>query len=225
MTATDAPAVATPSAAPLPSTTAARWGAWMLAVSPAYFVLVVITNISVLAANDIPPFVDITREQMDRISTGWILLSVLYCVAFILGGIGVALLGTALARGRISRWWAWAATVVAIGSVVLYLPYAPFRIAAMAFTEDRLGDNRWYTFWEPMSYLGMDLAITATAFLCAALFAGTVRRRTGLVVGVIAVVYLVAAIALPMPPFVISFLWCALGIVWLRSIRTGRTES
>lgn len=225
MTATDASPAPARSAARLPATKAARAGAWMLAVSPAYFVLVVVANVGVLAANRIGLFEDITRAQMDALGFGWVLVNAFYPLAFILGGIGVALAAASLATKGISRPWSWSALIAALVAAALYLPYAPLRIAAMGFTEDRLGDNALYTFWDPMAYAGNCVVIAATVLLCVALFTGTVRRRAALVIGSLTLVYLIAALAqLPLPPFVISFLWCALGIVWLRGIRTKRAE-
>ena len=227
MTTTDAPVFAGRTAAHLPRTRGARWGAWLLAVSPAYFVLFIATSLGVLAANAIPPFNEITREQMDAIRLGWIVISILFPLAFILGTIGVVLLAAALARlGGAPRVWAWVAVVVGAVSIALFLPYAAFRIAAMGFTEQRLGDNEWYSFWEPAGYVGNHAALAALALLCVALFVGARIRTASLIIGALAVAFLIAGIAqLLLPPFIISFLWCALGVVWLRSIRRRPAES
>lgn len=219
---------APPRAVSLPATTATRWGAWLLAVSPVFFVLVVVTNLGTFAAADIGLFDDITRAQMDALGFGWVLASTLFPLAFIIGSVGIALLAGSLGR-RVpaTRVWAWGSVGAAAVAILLFLPYAPLRIAAMGFTEARLGDNALYTAWDTAGYIATDAAIAAVVLLCIALFVGTPHRTAALVLGILSIVLLIAAVAgLPVPPFAISFLWCALGIVWLRrSSRSRRAAS
>ncbi len=213
--------VATARRVALPDTTATRWGAWLLAVSPAFFVLVVVTNVATFASAGIGRFEDITREQMNALGLGWALANTLFPLAFVLGSTGLALLaGTLARRVRVARIWAWGAFAAAIATIALFLPYAPLRIAAAGFREARLGDNVLYTVWDPAGYIATDAAILAIVLLSVALFVGTPHRTAALVIGILGIVLLIAAVLmLPLPPFVISFLWCALGIVWLRRAR------
>ncbi|GAA2972526.1 hypothetical protein JOD63_000121 [Microbacterium terrae] len=197
----------------------------MLAVSPLYFVLLVVTNVGVLASNGIGMFEDITRAQMDALGFGWVLVSTFYPLAFILGGVGVILCAVSLTGLPGARGWSWSAATAAALAVVLHLPIAPLRIAAMGFTEDRLGDNAAYVLWDPVGYIANYIIIASTILLCVAVFVGTAHKRAGMVIGGLTAVYLVAGLAqLPLPPFVISFLWAALGIVWLRGIRVDRPQ-
>lgn len=212
-------AVLNPSA--ITGSPAARWGAWLMVLSPLYFVAVVVANVATLTSAKIGPYAEITRSQMDVLGAGWVLLNVMFPLAVVAGTVGCALAALALVRTHgAGTAWARAAVASAALSVLGMAPYAPFRIAAMGFTEPTLGDNGLFSVWDMAGMFAFGLAIVAVALLCAAMYFSGVRRTPALVVGVLAVVCGIATLAMvPLPPFIISFLWLALGIIWLRGIR------
>lgn len=125
----------------------ARWGARLLVVSPAYFLAVVAVNAAGFARTiGTGQFADITRPQMDALGATWVLAGTLFPLAFLLGTTGVLLLTSVLWQSQ--RGWVIATTIAAALAIAGFVPYAPLRIAAMGFTENRLGDNALYTAWD-----------------------------------------------------------------------------
>ncbi len=214
-------------ARPMPAarTRGARWGGWLLALSPLSFVLVIIVNAFVFATTiGAGTFADITREQMNALGVSWALVNIMFPLAVVAGSAGALLVARSLVKSA-GRVFAWASIGASILVVVGFVPYAPFRIAAMGFTEPTLGENPYYTAWDLPYTVAFALAPVATALLCAALYASGIRRTAAVVIGALSVVVFVCfAIQLPLPPFVIAFLWCALGIAWLRAPRQGRVK-
>ena len=221
MTRTDAATAPSTTPAALPRTAVARWGAWLLTLSPAYFALVVASAVASFAASGVGSFDTITRAQMDALGVGWALENTLYALALILGTLGTVLLAWSLTRrGGPHVAWSWAAAALGAVAIGLLIPYAPLRIAAAGFTEPTLGQNPLYGVWEVPYAVSWYLVLGALVLLCAAQFLGTRHRASSVVLGVLALgVILCFAVQVELPPFVVALLWCPLGIVWVRAQR------
>jgi len=221
MTTTDA--APTTVAADLLATRPTRWGAWMLTLSPLGFVAVVASTASTLIGSGIGLFTEITRAQMDAIAFGWAVQNILYSLAILVGIAGTILLAGSLARRGDARVPGWASVTTAVASGVVLLPYAPLRIAAAGFAEPTLGQNPLYSFWDTAFYVSWYLMLASLLLLCVTQWLATSHRTSAIVVGALTVVVTICfAAGLELPPFVVSFLWCALGIVWLRALRRRR---
>jgi hypothetical protein len=105
---------------------------------------------------------------------------------------------------------------LAVAGAVLYA-------VAGGFTTSRLGGDAAYQaggviwIWMP-PILGLGIIL-----LCVALLIRRLSRAGALVVGGLAVVYVLGSVVTGgfLPPFVVSLLWMPLGILWLRALRRG----
>lgn len=107
-----------------------RAGAWLLALSPVGFVLVVGAGALTFAGSGVDDFDLITPEQMAGIRAGWILYWLVYAGTVLVGAAGIWLVG---------RWQgARSAMVAAALSAVAVLGLLVSRELVVGFTQPRL---------------------------------------------------------------------------------------
>jgi hypothetical protein len=193
-----------------------RRSAWLLALSPLLFVAVVLAFAATLSGSGVNDFGDITRDQMDSVRVGWVLMWPVYAAAVLFGLSGLVVLNRALGA-MVARWLVTASQVIAAVSAAAILANLVLNELAAGFDETRLGLNTTYTASLVASYASIWAAIVATILTALCLNRSGVLRRTGLVVAALAVVTLVLeAIFRGLPPFTVALFWLIIGIGLLR---------
>ncbi len=193
-----------------------RSAARLLILSPLVFVLWLVGVVSTMSGTGVTNAADLTPTQMDTIRTGWLLQWPLYTAAILAGAAGMTQLNPALRdtpAGRIAR----VSTVVGVLSAVVAVAHLVLIELSAGFTEARLGDNRAYATSQVLSYTAIWAAALAVVLTGLALRTSGVLRRTGSVVAVLAVLFLVAdVLTRGFPPFVVGLLWLTIGVGLLR---------
>jgi hypothetical protein len=191
-------------------TTGLRRPAWLLALSPLGFVVLIVAGSAM-----IPPglFDEITPAALATFGGGWIAFHALLVLAIAWGCAGVALVGAALRRPLGT-----AAAAAAALAVLLEIGCAVVRSTMVTSTAPTLGQDGRAGTALLLSLLAVWVAYVATALCGLALRASGTLRRTGLIVAVLAVALL--AVDIPtsgsIPPFAAALLWTTLGIGLLR---------
>ncbi len=194
----------------------ARPGAWLLALSPLPFVAWLVAVVTVMSGPGVTESADLTREQMASIRGGWSLIWPLYAVAVIVGCAGTALLNRTLLGTPGHRWAVLSQVACGISTVAILANLVLSEVAG-GFTEARLGLNGAFDAALVASYAAIWAAAAAVLLTGVALRAGGVLRRTGPVVAVVAGVFLLLdVLTRGFPPFVVAFLWLAVGVALLR---------
>lgn len=204
----------------------ARVGGWMLALSPLGFVAVIATMAGVFSDHR-GLFVDLTRAEMDRIGAGWMISQSVVALAAAVIAVGAALIGLALARrATVGRWASWGVIVLGALGVVGIVPELLLAARQQQFATPALGEDPAWTLGAALLPFTFGAAILQLVLLCTALWLSRARRTTGLVVGVLALVTLIAVAfaADYVPPFIAALLACPIGISWLRGPRPARAS-
>jgi len=208
-----------------PAPSASRLGAWLAALSPIAYAVVVAAMAGVFANIGVGSFDSITREQMDALGAGWAIARVLVAAASIVVAVGAGLLALDVARRRggvrAARICAGASVALAGVNALTAIADAVNGVALGGFTTARLGDDpRWAASAALLPWL-FGAAVAQLALLAWALRLSRILPVAGLVVGLLAVVVLVAVVLAAglVPPFVLALLACPLGIAWLRATR------
>lgn len=202
-----------------------RLDAWLLALSPLPFVAWLVAVVTVMSGPGVTDSADLTREQMASIRGGWLLIWPLYAAAVIIGGAGMTLLNRTL-RGTAGHRWAVLSQVACGISAIAVLANLVLSEVAGGFTEARLGLNGAFEAALVASYASIWAAAAAVVLTGVALRVSGVLRRTGLVVAIIAGVFLLLdALTRGFPPFVVALLWLAVGVALLRRrVEIGRAH-
>jgi hypothetical protein len=197
-----------------PQRTRLRTPAWLLTLSPLGFVVVVAAGAATFVASGIDDTARMTPAQMADIRTAWMLFWPVYAAAVGVGAAGLILLGRALPGGLAK------ATQVAAGlSVVSILGNVVLNWSMLGFDQPELGRHPGYDTSIFLSILAIWLGAVGAGLAGLALRRAGILRRTGIVVAIVAAVHVVVEATLTqgaIPPFVVSFLWLALGIGLLR---------
>lgn len=186
----------------------------ILILSPLAFAVVVITLLTASSGSGAEDAADITPAIMAEIGPSWIGLWIIFALAVTFGSTGMFLLfrsrPAALARAAV------AATVL---SVVCTVVQAGLKISLVDFSADRLGSMTQYNVALEVSLVSFWLGFAAVVCGGLALRRSGELPRTGLVVAVVAALLGIVDIAGHgvVPPFVLSFLWLAIGIGVLKA--------
>jgi hypothetical protein len=183
-----------------------RRAAWILTLSPLLFVLWLLAVVATLSGSGVTDSADLSVAQMDAIRTGWRLIWPVYAAAIIVGSAAMMLLRLSLA-----------ARVASAVSIVAALANLVLSELAAGFTEPRLGDNGYFTASLVASYAAIWAALVALIVTGVVLRRTGMLRRTGLVIAVLAGLFLVLdVVTRGLPPFIVAPLWLAVGIALLR---------
>ena len=183
-----------------------RRPAWILTLSPVLFVLWLLAVVATMSGSGVTDSADLSPEKMDAIRTGWRLIWPVYAAAIIVGAAGMLMLRVSLL-----------ARVAGVVSIVAALANLVFSELAAGFTEPRLGDNGSYVVSLVASYAAIWAALLALILTGVALYRTGTLRRTGLVVAVLAGLFLALdVVTRGLPPFIVAPLWLAVGIALLR---------
>lgn len=188
----------------------------ILISSPVAFVLVVAVTMAIVTTAGLASLADITPAEFSGGLWAIVARGATYVVAVAWGATGTVLLTRRLTAGETAaRTLALATALAAALSVLAAVGQVVIPLMALGFQEARFGDTRFSDWLLISSILAIWFAIVATG-----LAAWTVRRRgvrpgAMLVITVICGVYLVADIATRggFPPFVIAFVWLAMGLL------------
>jgi hypothetical protein len=184
-----------------------------LALAPVPFVVLVVTVLTTSAASGVADIADLTPAMMAGIRPQWIGLWIVYSIALIFGSIGMYRVFRPL-PGLLARTVP-AATVL---SVVCILASSALYLSLTGFSADRLGSLTRYDVALEVNLVSFWLAWVALVCGGIALRRIGVLGRSGLVIAVLAAVLGILDVAGhgAVPPFVVSFLWLALGISLLK---------
>lgn len=186
----------------------------ILALSPLGFAVLVVTLLTAVSNSGVDDSAYITPAIMADIRTQWIGLWIVSPLALIFGSTGMYLLfrsrPAALARGAV------VATVLSMACAIVN---AGLNLSLTGFSAGRLGSMTRYDVALEVNLVSFWLGWVALICGGIALRRGGELRRTGLVVAILAALLGIVDVAGhgAIPPFVLSFLWLALGIGLLRS--------
>jgi hypothetical protein len=202
---------------PTTTSTTYRTPAWLMVGSTLAFVAWLAAAMTTISGTGVTDTADLTPRTMATIRVGFLVTTVLYAVAYALGGAGLATVAARLRRGG-ARVPATAALVAAAGSVAAIAGYPVAALLAGGFDAGRLGDQGAWDAAIGLSIAAMWLALGAIALGGVALRTSGALRRTGLVVAVIAGIALVADVVLGavLPPFLVGLLLLPYAIGLLR---------
>jgi hypothetical protein len=189
-----------------------RSPAWLLTLSPVAFIVWLVAVVATMSGTGVEQAADLTAGQMDSIRLGWLVEWPLYAIAVLVGAVGMARLNQAV-RSRFST----ASQVAVAVSAAAILAQMILSEVAVGFTEARLGDNGAYQAAMVASYTSIWAAAVAIVLTGIGLRTSVLLRRTGLVVAIVAAVFLgLDLLTRAFPPFVVAFLWLAIGVGLLR---------
>lgn len=199
-----------------PADTRFRTPGWLLALSPLGFVAVVAAGVATFPATGVDDTALMPPDKMDDIRVAWLLFWPIYAAAVIVGAVGLVLLARRLRPSALAT-----ATTVAAGlSVASILGNLVLNWTMTGFDQPRMGEHPLYDASIFLSLLAIWFGAVAAGLAGLALRAEGRLRRTGLVVAILAAVLIVVDTTLTqglIPPFVVSFLWLALGVGLLRA--------
>jgi hypothetical protein len=202
--------------AEMPQRPVLRCPGWLMAWSPLLSIAWVAAVVTTMSGSGVQLAADLTREQMDAIRVGWTVQWLLYAVSVVFGSIGMVLLNNALRKLPGQKFAAAAQVAVAV-SVLAVLATFVLRMVAAGFTTERLGGSGAYDASMVASYLAAWAAFVAVILTGVSLRVNGVLRRTGLIVAIIASVFLVLdLVTRAPPPWLAAFYWLAFGIGLLR---------
>jgi cytochrome b subunit of formate dehydrogenase len=186
---------------------------WLLALSPLPAVAWVAAVIATMSGSGVDLAADLTAAQMDAIRVGWILQWVLYGFATVFTAVALGVLLKALPAGRANA----VAVVLVVVSAVVGVAVVVLRVVATGFDEARLGDNGAYNASLVCSYLSAWAFMAAVIVTGLLLRSGGLLRRTGLVVAIVAGLFLALdVLSRAVPPWIVAFYLLAFGVGLLR---------
>lgn len=190
------------------SSTATRRTAWMLALSPLAFVVLVATVLAI----DSGPMSELSAARLANIAGMWIAYHVVYLVAVVWGAWCLVRLDRTLS-GPLPR----ISGVFAVLGVLAGVALAVVRIAMLGAGSGRIGDLGTFPVASVLSMLAVWCVAVATVLTAVALSTEGMLRRTGLVVAVLGGLYVVADVVSGggFPPFTVALLWLAVGVALL----------
>lgn len=195
-----------------------RLGGWILALSPLLFALVIVPLwVPIWSGTDARLLDEFTPEHLGTVAGFWIAYHLAWPLVFATGAFAVIRLAGAV-EGERSRGLVRAVTVASVLSVLAGVALAAIRIPMLGHDGAVLADHALFGMTDLLSLSTVWFAILAVGLLGAALFVTGTLRRTGAVVAVVCLPYLLLDIVTwgGGPPFVLAFLWLAIGVAWLR---------
>jgi cytochrome b subunit of formate dehydrogenase len=186
---------------------------WLLALAPLPAIAWVAAVIATMSGSGVDRAADLTHAQMDSIRVGWVLQWALYAFATVYAGVALAALTKVLGSRRLAT----VALALAVVSALAGVATLVLRVVAVGFDEARLGDNSAYNASLVASYVSAWVAMVVVVVAGVALRSGGLLRRTGLVVAVVAAVFLALdLLTRALPPWLVAFYLLAFGIGLLR---------
>ena len=191
--------------------------AWMLALSIIPFIATVVTGvIGFIVSGDLPlgvTFNEITPQIMSEIRVTWLLLNFFVFIASL--NISLGSVFTALAiKDPAARPWMLASLLLNVVNLLINVGSIIGRWSVINFTEATLAENEVYAFTNTLNIFA--LPFLAMLMLCAGLVVSGVLRKTGLVVGVVCLLFFILAlfpeISRSMPPFIFGLIAMPVGI-------------
>lgn len=193
---------------------------WLLALSPIPFALVVPMFLVTVTASGVPDSSQVTPEIMASIRPQWIALWVVYFAAVAFGAYAVGRLAREVGHtgGVFTRRVALGSRVGAALSFVSITANLVLYLSLIGFDEPRLELSSTYELAYQLSLVSIWFGWLALIFAGMALWSSGLLRRAGLVVATLAGLLGVVDVTTQggIPPFVISFLWLAVGVGLLR---------